>query len=203
MAEITDLITGWRGGDESAFQQLVPLIYDELKRVARRSLAGERRAVTLNCTALVHETYLRLAGQREPNWSGRAHFFGAAASLMRRILIENARKRLTGKRGAGAEQVDLNAFLAVSMAPDLNAIDLDRALEALEKTDAESARVVELRCFGGLSIEETAEVLNTSPSSVTRMWSYARAWLYRYLNRPGLAAAAEEEQADGTKREKA
>ena len=173
----------WSQGDQQAFEELIPIAYDELKGVAQKALTGERRAATLNCTALVHEAYLRLVDQNRMDWDGRAHFFGAAAKVMRRILIEHARKRLTEKRGGGAEQAPLDSFTAVVLAPDLDALDLDRALTALAEADAESARVVELRCFGGLSIEECAEALGVSPSSVTRMWSFARAWLYRYLQR--------------------
>ncbi|MEP7366166.1 MAG: sigma-70 family RNA polymerase sigma factor [Acidobacteriota bacterium] len=183
VADFTELLLRWSEGDQQAFEELIPIAYDELKRIAQKNLTGERHADTLNCTALVHEAYLRLADQDRMHWKGRAHFFGAAAQVMRRLLIEHARKRLAEKRGGGGEPVALDDLTAVALAPDLDALDLDRALTALAETDAESARVVELRCFGGLSIEETAEVLGTSPSSVTRMWSFARAWLYRYLNR--------------------
>lgn len=189
MADFTDLLARWSQGDEQAFGKLIPIAYDELKRIAQKRLAGERHASTLNCTALVHEAYLRLVDQDRMQWSGRAHFFGAAANIMRRILIDHARKRLSEKRGGGAGMEPLDSFTAVALAPDLDALDLDRALTALAKTDEEAARVVELRCFGGLSTEETAEVLGVSPSSVTRMWTFARAWLYRHLNREPAAAS--------------
>jgi RNA polymerase sigma factor (TIGR02999 family) len=187
--DLTSLLARWAQGDQGAFDELLPILYGELKRVAQHALSSERHAQTLNCTALVHEAYLRLAGQNGSNWSERAHFLGAASNVMRRILIEHARKRLSEKRGGGALHVPFDPFAAVAMAPDLDAVDLDRALTALADADPESARVVELRCFGGLSIEETAEVMSISPSSVTRCWSFARAWLYRYLNRAGTATA--------------
>lgn len=191
VADFTELLARWGKGDQQAFEELIPIAYNELKRVARKTLAGERHAATLNCTALVHEAYLRLVDQDRMQFSGRAHFFGAAANVMRRILIEHARKRLAEKRGGGSEQVPLDSFTAVALAPDLDALDLDRALTALAETDPDSARVVELRCFGGLSVEETAEVLGVSASSVTRMWSFARAWLYRYVNRTSAASPRE------------
>jgi RNA polymerase sigma factor (TIGR02999 family) len=180
--DITDLLNRWSAGDGKAFDDLAPLIYSELKSLAQRALVNERYAPTLNCTALVHEAYLRLVDQTRMKWSGRAHFFGAAAQTMRRILVEHARQRLARKRGAGATHEELNNAIAVSLEPDLDIIALHEALKELTAEDPESARVVELRCFGGLSIEETAEILETSPSSITRIWSFARAWLYRRLN---------------------
>lgn len=182
MPDITDLLNRWSRGDRKAFDDLAPLVYQELKSLAQRALLNERYALTLNCTALVHEAYIRLVDQSRMAWSGRAHFFGAAAQTMRRILVEHARQRLAGKRGAGAVHEELDKAVAVALEPDLDVIALHEALEELAGEDPESARVVELRCFGGLSIEETAEVLETSPSSVTRTWSFARAWLYRRLN---------------------
>ncbi len=161
----------------------MPLLYDDLKRVSRHLLANERHSLTLNCTALVHEAYLRLVDQNRMQWNGRAHFMGAAAQVMRRILVEHARKRLARKRGMGAQSESLDKVVAVALEPDVDVVALNDALIDFAETDPESARVVELRCFGGLSIEETAEVLETSPTSVKRMWSYARAWLYRRLGR--------------------
>jgi len=179
--DITELLNRWSAGDGAAFQDLAPLVYAELKSLAQRSLVNERHAPTLNCTALVHEAYLRLVDQTRMQWSGRGHFFGAAAQVMRRILVDHARQRLAVKRGSGVENEELEKAVAVALEPDLDVIALHEALEELAADDPESARVVELRCFGGLSIEETAEVLETSASSVTRMWSFARAWLYRRL----------------------
>src|SRR5262249_11118782 len=146
-------------------------------------LQNERHKLTLNCTDLVHEAYMRLVDQTRMHWAGRAHFMGAAAMVMRRILVEHARLRLAQKRGAGAEHTSIDDHLvAVTLEPDLDVLALNDALDELAITDAESAKVVELRCFAGSSIEETAEVMGTSPSSVTRMWSFARAWLYRKLS---------------------
>jgi RNA polymerase sigma factor (TIGR02999 family) len=182
VAEITDLLNRWSSGDSQAFDELVPIVYAELKRIAAHALRSEDHLITLDCTALVHEAYLRLVDQTRMQWNGRAHFFGAAANVMRRVLVEDARRRLTNRRGKGAAHLPLDeAMVAVLAAPDLNVIALNLALEHLERSDAESARVVELRCFGGLSIEETAEIMGISPSSVTRSWAFARAWLYRRL----------------------
>jgi len=184
VADITDLLNRWSAGDRQAFEEMVPLVYRDLKRVAQRSLQNEMHAQTLDCTVLVHEAYLRLVDQRRIQWSGRAHFFGAAAQVMRRILVEHARQRLAQKRGAGAHHEPLDRAVAVALEPDVNVITLNEALDALAEADPEGARVVELRCFGGLSVEETAEVMDTSASSVTRTWNFARAWLYRRLNMP-------------------
>ena len=194
MADITDLLNRWSAGEQGAFDEMIPLVYGDLKHVAQRTLRNENHAPTLDCTALVHEAYLRLVDQTRMQWSGRAHFFGAAAQAMRRILVEHARHRLAQKRGAGGVHEPLNKVVAVALEPDLDVIALNDALEELMSADPESARVVELRCFGGLSIDETAEVMDTSPSSVTRLWSFARAWLYRRLSNdqaafePGAAA---------------
>jgi RNA polymerase sigma factor (TIGR02999 family) len=180
--DITELLNRWSVGDKQAFDDLAPLVYAELKSLAQRALLNERYAPTLNCTALVHEAYLRLVDQNRMLWGGRAHFFGAAAQVMRRILVDHARHRLAQKRGSGAPHEELDKAIAVALEPDLDVIALHESLQELEREDPESARVVELRCFGGLSIEETAEILETSASSVTRTWSFARAWLYRRLN---------------------
>ena len=182
MSNVTELLNRWSAGDSQAFEDMVPLVYADLKRVAQRALINERHALTLDCTALVHEAYLRLVDQTRMQWSGRAHFFGAAAQVMRRILVEHARHRLAQKRGSGAVHEELDKFVAVAMEPDLDVIAINDALDELMVEDPESGRVVELRCFGGLSIEETAEVMGISPSSVTRIWSFARAWLYRKVS---------------------
>jgi RNA polymerase sigma factor (TIGR02999 family) len=187
VADITDLLNRWSAGDAKAFEQMVPLVYSDLKRVAQHSLQNEQRVFTLDCTALVHEAYLRLVNQDRMQWSGRAHFFGAAAQAMRRILVEHARHRLAQKRGSGAHHESLDRAIAVALEPDLNVIELNDALNELAVADPETAQVIELRCFGGLSIEETAEVMSASPSSITRFWSFGRAWLYRRLR--GASAA--------------
>lgn len=186
--DITDLLNRWSEGDSQAFDEIVPIVYRDLKRIAQQTLQNEQHAVTLNCTALVHEVYLRLVDQTRMHWSCRAHFFGAVAQVMRRILVEHARHRLAQKRGAGAPHESLDNAVAVALAPDLEVTALSDALDELTAADPESARVVELRCFGGLSIEETAEVMNTSASSVTRLWSFARAWLYRRVHGTDMAA---------------
>jgi len=180
--DITELLNQWSAGDRRALDQLMPVVYADLKRVARRALVSENSRVTLDSTALVHEAYLRLVDQNRMHWNGRRHFFGAAAQVMRRILVEQARQRITRKRGGGAWHEPIDKAIAVALEPDMDVLALDDALEALAATDADSARVVELRCFGGLSIDETAEVMEISASSVTRLWSFARAWLYRRLN---------------------
>lgn len=180
--DITELLIRWSSGDAQAFDELMPVVYNDLKRSARRALVNEHHANTLDTTALVHEAYLRLVDQTRMQWKGRAHFFGAAAVAMRRILVEHARHRLAEKRGKGIEHEPLDRVASVALEPDLDVIQLNDALQELESSDPESARVVELRYFGGLSIEETAEAMETSPSTVTRLWSFARAWLYRRLN---------------------
>lgn len=185
MSDVTDLLDRWSRGDASAFDDLVPLVYEDLKRVSGHLLQNERNNQTLNCTALVHEAYLRLVDQNRMQWSGRAHFFGAAAQVMRRILVEHARQRLARKRGSGAVHEPLDKHVAVALEPDLDVIALNDALEQLAVADPQSARVVELRCFGGLSIEDAAEVMETSPATISRCWSFARAWLYRRLNAGG------------------
>jgi RNA polymerase sigma factor (TIGR02999 family) len=189
--DVTDLLNRWSAGDPQALEELTPLVYSDLKRVAQRALVNERHAQTLECTALVHEAYLRLVDQTRMHWNGRAHFFGAAAQVMRRILVEHARRRLADKRGAGAEHEPLDKIIAVALEPDFEIIALNDALGELALAEPESARVIELRCFGGLSIEETAEVMGISPSSVTRIWSFARAWLYRRLKGDSPASRPE------------
>lgn len=184
MADITDLLNRWSTGDSRAFEELVPVVYGELKGVAQRALRNERHVMTLDCTALVHEAYLRLVDQNRMQWNGRAHFFGAAAQVMRRVLVEQARKRLANKRGSGAVHESLDAAVYVALEPDLNVLALHEALEELAQGDPESARVVELRYFGGLSNEETAEVMEVSLSTVARIWTFARAWLYRKIGTP-------------------
>ena len=188
-ADITLLLNQWAAGDAQAFERLIAVVYGELKRIARRNLQNEAHAHTLSCTALVHEAYLRLVDQTRIQWSGRAHFFGAAAQVMRRILVEHARHRLAQKRGSGAVHESLDQVLAISLSPDLDVIALNDALTELAAEDPECAKVIELRCFAGLSLAQTAEILDISESSVKRTWRYGRAWLYRRIK--GIAAPRE------------
>ncbi len=180
---VTQLLAEWSGGNEAARDELLPLVYDELRRLARDYLRRERPDHTLQPTALVHEAYLRLAGQGAVNWQGRAHFFGIAARLMRQILINHAEGRQAAKRGGAAQQLSLGAAdrLAGESAVDL--VALDEALKTLETLDPQQSRIVELRFFGGLTVEEIAEVLRVSPATIKREWSSARAWLRRELSR--------------------
>lgn len=179
-ATVTALLDSWTQGDEAAFDRMVPLVYDELRRVARVLLLQERRGHTLGCTALVHEAYLRLVDQNHTDWPNRAYFFGAAARAMRRVLLDHARAKNAQKRGDGAVPVDLDS-VTLAVDPDFDMIALDRALDQLTAFDPERARIVELRYFGGLSIEETAAVVNSSPATVKRDWAVARAWLFQRI----------------------
>jgi len=182
--DITRLLREWRGGNAEALQRLVPLVYGELHTLASRHLSHERRDHTLQTTALVNEAYVKLAGQRDVEWQNRAHFFGIAAQLMRRILVDHARRDRRKKRGGGAAHVPLDDMDPPSAAPPVDVADaytLDRALSRLEALDPQQGRVVELRFFGGMTIEETAEVLGLSSATVKREWSVARAWLYREI----------------------
>lgn len=181
MAEITALLRRWGEGDAAARDELVDLVYKEMRAIAQALMRNERPGHILNTTALAHEAYLRLAGQHQMDWQNRAHFYGAAANAMRRILVDEARKRLSAKRGAGATPESLDAVLTISLEPDLDILALDTALDELAALDPERARVVELRYIIGLSIEETAELLGRSPQSVSRDWTAARAWLARRL----------------------
>jgi RNA polymerase sigma factor (TIGR02999 family) len=182
-AEITRLLRAWGGGDQAAREELVPLVYAELRRMAHRYLRRENPGNTLQPTALVHEAYLRLADVANMRWEDRAHFFAVSAQMMRRILVDAARARATGKRGGGAIHLNLNE--SIDGMPDRGGelIALDDALNALAHLDPRKARVVEMRFFGGLSVEETAEVLKISAPSVLRDWKLARAWLMRELSR--------------------
>jgi len=179
-APITQLLSRWSAGDAGAFDALVPLVYGELRRLARLLLSGERSGHTLSCTGLVHEAYLRLAGPTQIDWTNRAHFFGAASRAMRRVLVDHARGRSALKRGEGVVPEELDQVV-LAVEPDLDVIALDRALEEFTALDPDRAKVVELRFFGGLSIEETAEVVGSSPATVKRDWSAARAWLFQRM----------------------
>ncbi len=182
---VTGLLREWQGGDARALERLIPLVYRELHALASRHLSRERPGHTLQTTALVHEAYLRLAGQRRVDWKGRAHFFGLAARLMRRILVEHARHQRRAKRGGRAPHLSIEVAGGVAAPTSLDTVDacaLDRALTGLESRDAQQARVVELRFFGGMTVEETAEVMGVSPATVKREWAVARAWLYREIS---------------------
>jgi RNA polymerase sigma factor (TIGR02999 family) len=165
----------------------MPLVYEELRRLAHHYLRQERSDHTLQSTALVHEAYLRLAGQCAPQWQNRAHFFGIAAHLMRQILVEHARGRDAAKRGGGATRLELDESMAFSKQSDVDLIVLDRALQELTALDAQQGRIVELRFFAGLTIEDTSEVLGISPATVKRDWVTARAWLFRAMTGEALA----------------
>jgi len=183
---VTQLLLAWERGDEAARDELIPLVYDALRRIARHHLRGERAGHTLQTTALVNEAYLRLVDYKRMRWQDRAHFLAVAAQAMRRILIEHARSRQSARRGgAEARKVSLDeaAVLADEQAAEM--IALDDALTSLAALDPRKGRVVELRYFGGLEIEETAEVLGISPATVKREWSTARLWLHREISRSG------------------
>jgi RNA polymerase sigma factor (TIGR02999 family) len=176
MSDVTRILTAIEQGDPQAAAQLLPLVYDELRKLAARKLAQEKPGQTLDATALVHEAYMKLVGQDSPrSFTDRTHFFAAAAAAMRHILIDNARRRLTQKRGGGMQQVDLDALAAP--APDDELLALDEALAKLAEIDPVKGKLVELRYFAGLTGEEAAEVLGISPSTADRHWAYARAWL--------------------------
>ena len=177
----TQLLLAWTAGDRRALDQMLPLVYDELHRLASGYLARERPDHTLQPTALVHEAFLRLINQREVDWRNRAQFLGVAAGLMRRILVNHARDRAAEKRGGERERVSLSLVEVPSGGPDVDLIALEDALERLAKLDERKAKVVELRFFGGLSSEEVAEVLGVSRATVEREWSFARAWLFDAL----------------------
>ena len=175
--EVTRLLVAWGEGDRAALDRLMPLVYGELRRLARHYMSRERPGHTLQTTALVNEAYLRLVGQEEMRWENRAHFFGIAARLMRQILVDHARGRQAAKRGGGQFRLSLSKVDRAAPGPDVNLLALDEALGRLEAIDPQKSRVVELRYFGGLGIEETAEVIGVSPATVKRDWSIARAWL--------------------------
>lgn len=180
---ITELLMAWSGGDRDALDHLLPLVYDELHRQAARYLGRERPDHTLQPTALVNEVYLRLVDQRRMSWQNRAQFFGLAAQMMRRILVSHARARRAEKRGGGGPRLTLGEELALSPQREVNLLALDEALTKLETIDPEKSRMVELRFFSGLSVEETAEVLSVSPRTVDRQWQTAKAWLHREMQR--------------------
>ncbi|HZQ69517.1 MAG TPA: sigma-70 family RNA polymerase sigma factor [Terriglobales bacterium] len=175
---VTRLLLQWTDGDAKALDQLLPLVYDELRRLAQSYLRRENVGHTLQSTALVHEAYLRLVDQRDVNWQNRSHFFGIAAQMMRRVLVDHARAHHAAKRGSGGIKVTLDEGLVAAEQRDVNVIALDEALTRLGEIDPQQGRIVELRFFAGLSIEDTAEVLKISPATVKRDWAMAKAWLY-------------------------
>jgi len=178
---VTELLVAWSKGDERALDALTPLVYGELRRLARSYMRQERAGHTLQSTALVHEAFLRLVDQRV-QWNSRAHFFGIAAQMMRRILVDHAKAQSTAKRGAGAVRIELEEGLATAPNRDVDLLALDEALERLTKVDPQRSRIVELRFFAGLSNEESAEVLGVSPATIQRQWAGARAWLFHELS---------------------
>ncbi len=184
--DVTQLLLAWRGGDKAALDQLIPLVYDELHAAAHRYLRRERAGHTLQTTALVNEVYLRLVDAHRMPWQNRAHFFAITAQLMRQILIEFARRRQKLKRGGGARPVSLDEALTIAPGRSAELIALDDALRVLEQVNARQSKIVELRFFGGLTEEETAEALGVSPRTVRSDWSVAKVWLLRELSRrPG------------------
>jgi len=180
--DVTALLESWSNGDPDALQRLMPLVYDELHRLARNYLRRERPDHTLQSTALVHEAYMRMVNQKTVHWQNRAHFFGVAAQSIRHILVDHARSYQTTKRGSGGHKLSLDEAIALTEARDIDLIALDDALNGLSAVDPQQGRIVELRFFGGLSIEETADVLKISPATVKRDWVMAKAWLYQNLS---------------------
>ena len=186
--DITQLLQDWQRGDRQALDRLMPLVYDELHLIATRHLARERRERTLQTTALVNEAYMKLVGQRKVDWQNRSHFFALAARLMRRIILDDARRRQREKRGGDAVLVPIDDVEISTPSRAVDAVDvleLDRALTDLEAIDADQSRIVELRFYGGLTIEETAEVMGVSIATIKREWTLAKSWLYRALTDPG------------------
>ena len=175
--EITQLLKDWSSGDQTALDKLMPLVYEELHQLAHQYMRREQPGHLLQTSALINEAYLRLVDQQETHWENRAHFFGIAARLIRQILVDEARKRNAAKRGGGDIQVSLMEAANASQQQAANVIALDEALQNLAVVDSRQSEIVELRFFGGLSIEETAQVLNVSPGTVMRDWTFARAWL--------------------------
>lgn len=181
--QITQLLDRWTRGDTAAREELIPLVYQDLRRVARRCLAGQRVDHTLQSTALVHEAYLRLVGRDGAHWQNRQHFFAVAAQAMRHILVDHARKRRATKRGGASVKLALDEALALPQQRELDLVALDEALKALAILDQRQSQVVELRFFGGLSIEDVSNVLRISPATVKREWATARSWLFAELQR--------------------
>lgn len=182
-SQVTDLLARWRAGNRDALNELMPLVYGELRRLASHYLRLERPDHTLQSTALVHEAFVRLVGQNPPEWKDRAHFYGVAARLMRQILVDHARKHQAAKRGGNSFKLTLDEGLVGPKADDFDLIRLDDALNELAKLNPQHSQIVELRFFSGLTIEGTSEVLGLSPATIKRSWTAARAWLFREMNR--------------------
>lgn len=182
MHEVTELLLSWRQGDAAALDRLIPVVYDELRRVARNRLRGESPGHGLQATALVHEVYLRLVDVDRMTVNNRTHFFALAAKLMRQILVDHARRQHADKRGGRATIMSFDGVLPVAQPSSVDVLALDQALDALSEIDDRQCRVVELRFFAGLNIDETAEALGVSPATVEREWALAKAWLYRQLS---------------------
>lgn len=181
-SEVSQLLHAWGNGDKTALDKLMPLVYDELRQMAKRYMDRQQAGHTLQTTALIHEAYLRLVDQSEAQWQNRAHFFAVAATAMRHILVDHARTRQAAKRGGAAQQVVLDEAAAVSVEPAAELVALDDALQILAAFDQRKSQVVEMRYFGGLTVEETAEALQVSPETVARDWRLARTWLLRELS---------------------
>jgi len=181
--QVTKLLIDWGNGDKTALDELMPLVYEELRRLAHHYMSRERVGHTLQTSALVNEAYLRLVNRKDVHWQNRAHFFAIAAQLMRTILVDHARSHGYAKRGGGARQIPLDETLVVSPDRTGEVIELDEALTRLADFDLQQSRIVELKFFGGLTIEETAVVLGISPATIKREWNTARAWLFRELGK--------------------
>jgi RNA polymerase sigma-70 factor, ECF subfamily len=181
-SKVTELLIGWGKGDRAALDEMLPLVYEELKRLAASQLRRERHAQTLQTTALVHEAYSKLVDQRQIDWKNRAQFLGVAAEVMRRVLLHHARKRLAAKRGGQLQRVSLSAAENSSEEPNVDLIALDNALKQLSEFDARKSKIVELKFFGGMTSQEISEVLKISDATVEREWTLARAWLYRTVS---------------------
>lgn len=179
--DVTELLRQWSIGDQDAYQRLLPIVYDELRRMAGGFLRHEREGHTLQPTALVHELYMRMVDQSRSDWHDRAHFFSVAAKMMRRILVDHARKRITDKRGSGAEHLPLDEALDTPVHPDKALLAVDDALTRFAEFDPERSRIVEMRYFGGMDLAEIADILQVSRTTVKRHWTVARMWLHREL----------------------
>lgn len=180
--ELTRNLIEWRNGNEAAMEKILPVVYDELRRAARRNLRRESPEISIQTGELINEAYLKLVDQRESDWQNRAHFFAVAARVMRNVLVDRARARAVAKRGDGAKKVSADEIIIASPERDVNVIDLHEALTNLAQLDKRKSQIVEMRYFGGLSVEETAEVMGTSAITVKREWLKAKSWLYQALH---------------------